>query len=76
VAVYPGYADSKGAATESALVETANIAHDYLTGSGLRAEDIVILVETLRSSIAIQLAEKTIDCCCSARPNALHPANH
>jgi len=53
---YPGYGGSEGAASETALVATAHLAYGYLTGSGVLANDIVMLGESLGSSVTIQLA--------------------
>jgi fermentation-respiration switch protein FrsA (DUF1100 family) len=53
---YRGYGGSTGSPTEAANVADAKLAYDWLVGSGVRADDVVLYGESLGSGVAVQLA--------------------
>ena len=53
---YPGYGGSQGRPSESAFLEGARLAYQYLRGQGLEPDDIVIYGESIGSGVAVQLA--------------------
>ena len=55
---YRGFGGSEGQPSETAFVEDAQVAYDYLIASGIEPENIVIYGESIGTSVAVQLAAK------------------
>jgi len=53
---YPGYGGSDGSPSERGFVDAAHRAYDFLRSRGLQSQELVLLGESLGSSVAIQVA--------------------
>jgi fermentation-respiration switch protein FrsA (DUF1100 family) len=53
---YRGYGASTGSPSEPGLVNDARAAYDWLTGRGVKPEEIMLVGESLGSGVAVQLA--------------------
>jgi fermentation-respiration switch protein FrsA (DUF1100 family) len=53
---YRGYSGSTGSPSEAANVADAKLAYDWLVGSGVRPEDVILYGESLGSGVATQVS--------------------
>ncbi len=53
---YRGYGGNSGSPSEAGFVSDAHLAYDWLTAKGLKADEILILGESIGTGVAVQIA--------------------